>query len=218
MLECPLRVRNSGNARYTDLTLVPSSGLIAMTQGPSNCTFAELAPMETQSCNATFTLTMDDFTSDGMVIYLQVVASGATVWEAIRTANSTGGPFSLAYARNVEVHLSSWLEGARGGAAVRTYDAAICKSVRCSCGASLHVHMLMEALNSTRAEHHRLCLSLHSPYTTPVCASIVLPPQVSTLPFPCKWTIRAVCQPKPTCMLLHQLSSSTRPQPHRPST
>lgn len=117
VLECPVRVRNRGNARYTDLTLVPSSGLGAMVQGPSNCTFPELASMEIQSCNVTFMLTMADFTSDGMMISLMVVASGATVWEAIPVANSTGSLFSLAYARDVEVHLSSWLEGAHGGAA-----------------------------------------------------------------------------------------------------
>jgi hypothetical protein len=74
--------------------------------------------METQSCNATFTLTMDDFTSDGMMISLQVVASGATVWAAIPVANSTGGAFFLAYARNVEIHLSSWLDGECKTAAV----------------------------------------------------------------------------------------------------
>lgn len=113
-----MRVRNSGNVRYTNVTLVPSSGLGVMAQGPSNCTIPALAPgVESLACNATFALTLEDFTSESMQVYVQVVITGDTVWDAIPAANATGGIFSLAYARQVEFHLSSWLEGAYGEAA-----------------------------------------------------------------------------------------------------
>jgi hypothetical protein len=104
-------LRNTGNVRYTDIVVQGSNaGLPNFVAGPSNCTIAELAPGDqTAACNATMFLTLSDF--DMGVGNLQVDVSAATVWPAIRAANSTLLTTDLTYARQLCTTLVSSVEG-----------------------------------------------------------------------------------------------------------
>lgn len=103
-----MRVRNTGNVRYTNLNMYGTTlGDAFQTPGPVNCTIEELQPGEASTaCNATFELLPADFDAGQTV--LQVVAVAETVY-TITAANSTAPVLDLKYAWQTTTTLTSGL-------------------------------------------------------------------------------------------------------------
>lgn len=104
LLQCPVRVQNTGTVRLLSAIAQGSNlGGAAPVPGPSGCHISEIPPGNASSCMVTITVQATDFLVDN--VQLQVVVDASTVFAAITTTNSTIADLDLSYARTLSVEL-----------------------------------------------------------------------------------------------------------------